>query len=503
MTNLQGFLLAFTSWELILYLAIGVFIGIYVGAIPGLSVTMAVSLLISFTFSWDTYPALAIMVGIWTGGVYGGSRSAVLLNIPGAPAAVATGFDGYPLAQKGEAGIAMGLSLTESVLGGFVGILILLVASPLISQLATKFAARDYLLLALMGLFLVGSLSKGSLVKSLITAFFGVAIGLVGMDSVTAQPRMAFGITSLLGGLNFVVVMIGLFGLSEAMVQLKTKVEPVKQDVQRIIPSMKLFIKMLPLAIKSSIIGTLIGAMPGTGGDIAALIAYDQAKRSVKNPSRPFGEGAYEGVVAPESANNACIGGAAIPMMTLGIPGDSVTAILIGALMIHGIRPGPMLMREQPEFFYILLGCLVLANIFLLIFGLTGIRLFCKIVEIPKAIIIPVIIVLSIIGSFSINNSIIDIYWMFFFGIIGYLFKRYDYPVSTLVLGVILGPIIDTNWRRAVDICHGNIGEFFMGFVTHPISLVLLLFIVFMALPFRVRSGIFSVFKKPFTKKKA
>jgi putative tricarboxylic transport membrane protein len=486
---------------MILYIAIGVFIGIYVGAIPGLSVTMAVSLLISFTFTWDTYPALAVMVGIWTGGVYGGSRSAILLNIPGAPAAVATGFDGYPLAQKGEAGIAMGLSTTESVLGGFVGILILILASPLIARLSTKFAARDYLLLALMGLFLVGSLSKGSLVKSLVTAFFGVVVGLIGMDSVTAQPRMTFGILNLLGGINFVVVMIGLFGLSEALVQLKTKAVPVKQDIKRIVPSMKIFLQNLPLALKSSLIGTLIGALPGTGGDIAALIAYDQAKRSVKHPNRPFGEGAYQGVIAPESANNACIGGAAIPMMTLGIPGDSVTAILLGAMMIHGIRPGPMLMQEQPEFFYILLGCMVLANVFLLVFGLTGIRIFCRIVEIPKHVIIPIIIMLSIIGSYSINNSVIDIYWMFFFGIIGYFFKMYDYPVSTLVLGVILGPIIDTNWRRAVDVSHGNLVEFLGGFFKSPISLVLFLFIVFMLLPAKVRSGAVGLLKKPFVRK--
>lgn len=499
---LSGFFVSWLDWRLILYIAAGVFVGIYVGAIPGLSVTMAVSLLISFTFSWDTYPALAVMIGIWTGGVYGGSRSAILLNIPGAPAAVATGFDGYPLAQHGEAGIAMGLSTTESVLGGFIGLIFLMLTSPLIAKLAIKFAARDYLLLAIMGLFLVGSLSKGSLVKSLFTAFFGVAIGLVGMDTVTTQPRMTFGIPSLLGGISFVVVMIGLFGLSEALVQLKTKSMPIKQDVRKIVPNFKLIIKNFPLALRCSIIGTLIGAMPGTGGDIAALIAYDHAKRSVKNPyPRPFGEGAYQGVIAPESANNACIGGAAIPMMTLGIPGDSVTAILIGALMIHGIRPGPLLMQEQPEFFWIVVGALFLANVFLLLLGLTGLRLFCKIVEIPKYIIIPVIIMLSIIGTYSINNSVIDIYWMFFFGIIGYFFKMYDYPVATLVLGVILGPIIDSNWRRAVDICHGNLLEFLGGFFTHPISLVLLLFIVFMALPAGVRSGAAQLVKKPFQRK--
>jgi putative tricarboxylic transport membrane protein len=287
LTNLEAFFLAFTNWEMILYIAIGVFVGIYVGAIPGLSVTMAVSLLISFTFSWDIYPALAVMIGIFCGGVYGGSRSAILLNIPGAPAAVATGFDGYPLAQKGEAGIAMGLTVIESVLGGFIGIMLLLAASPLIAKIALKFSARDFLLLGLMGLFLVGSLSRESLIKALVTAFLGVTVGLIGMDTVTAQPRMTFGILNLLGGIHFVVVMIGLFGLSEALVQLKTKVNPVKQDVKKIIPNLKIVLKNLPLAIRSSLIGTFIGALPGTGGDIAALIAYDNAKRTVKNPTPP------------------------------------------------------------------------------------------------------------------------------------------------------------------------------------------------------------------------
>ncbi|KKM09300.1 C4-dicarboxylate ABC transporter permease [Clostridiales bacterium PH28_bin88] len=468
--------------DLILYIAVGVFVGIYIGAIPGLSVTMAVSLLISFTYSWEILPALAVMVGIYTGGVYGGSRSAILLNIPGAPAAVATSFDGYPLARMGEAGRAMGLSTTESVIGEFLGILILALASPLVSDLAINFAPRDYFLLALMGLFLVGSLSHGSLLKALITAFLGVLIGLIGMDPETAQGRLTFGNYSLLGGISFVVVMIGLFGLSEGLYQLQQKLEPVKQKVDKIIPDLKLVLKNLPLTLRCSAIGTIIGALPGTGGDIAALMAYDHAKRTVKKPSRPFGEGAYEGIVAPESANNAAIGGAFIPMMTLGIPGDSVTAILIGALTIHGLRPGPMLMREQPEFFWVMVGSLVISNIFLYIFGLTGIRIFSKVVEIPKAIIIPIIIVLSIVGTYSINNNVTDIYWMIGFGILGYFMKMYDYPVATMVLGVILSPIIDANFRRAVAMEHGSIWGFVISLFTHPITLVLFLFIVIMVL---------------------
>lgn len=490
MTGIEGFLIPFTRLDLILYIAAGVFVGIYIGAIPGLSVTMAVSLLISFTFSWDTLPALAVMIGIWTGGVYGGSRSAILLNIPGAPAAVATGFDGFPLAKLGEAGIAMGLSTTESVIGEFFGIAVLAFASPIVSHLAINFAPRDYFLLAIMGLFLVGSLSQGSLLKALLTAAMGITVGLIGMDSVTGQPRLTFGRYGLLSGIHFVVVMIGLFGLSEGLFQVRQKVEPVKQKVDKIIPDLKLILKNLPLTLRCSLIGTLIGALPGTGGDIAALIAYDHAKRTVKNPSRPFGKGAYEGVIAPESANNAAIGGTMIPMMTLGIPGDSITAILIGALIVHGLRPGPLLMKEQPEFFWILVGCLVISNIFLYFFGMTGLKIFSKIVEIPKAIIIPIIIVLSIIGSYSINNNIYDIYWMIGFGILGYFMKMYDYPVAPMILGVILSSLIDTNLRRAISMEHNSLLGFFISLFTHPISLVLTLFIIVMSLS---KTGVFNM----------
>lgn len=499
--GLEGFLVPFMHLDLIWWIAIGTFVGLYVGAIPGLSVTMAVSLLISFTFSWDVLPALAIMVGIFTGGVYGGARSGILLNIPGAPAAVASGFDGYPLARMGLAGEAMGLSTTESVIGDFIGIFVLILFAPLIAQLALMFTPRDYFLLAFMGLFLVGSLSDGSMLRSLITAFFGILIGLIGMDPQTGQGRLNFDILYLLGGINFVIVMIGTFGISEALLQLKTKVEPVKQQITRVIPKWDVIKDNMFLTMRASTIGVIVGALPGTGGDIAALIAYDHAKRTIKNPyPKPFGQGAYQGLIAPECACNAAIGGSFIPMMTLGIPGDSVTAVLIGALIIHGIRPGPMLMREQPEFFWFIVGTLILANIFLYIFGMTGIRMFSKIVEIPKAIIIPIIVVLTMIGGYSIQNSITDIYWMILFGVMGYLMKRYKYPVAAMVLGVILSPIIDSNFRRGVAMEHGSLLSFFQGMVTHPIPLILLLIMLVTAF---ISSSYYEKFRKLLKKEPA
>ena len=473
--GLQGFLVPYMSMSLIWWIGVGTFVGLYVGAIPGLSVTMAVSLLISFTFTWDINPALAIMVGIYTGGVYGGARSGILLNIPGAPAAVASGFDGYPLAKMGLAGEAMGLSTTQSVIGNFFGIVILALFAPIIAQLALLFMPRDYFLLAFMGLFLVGSLSEGNMIKALVTAFIGILVGLVGMDPETGQGRMTFDSLMMLGGINFVIVMIGTFGISEALVQLQTKTVPVKQNITRITPKWDVIWDNMWLTLRASTIGVIIGALPGTGGDIAALMAYDHAKRTVKNPyPKPFGHGAYQGLIAPEAACNAAIGGAFVPMMTLGIPGDSVTAVLIGALIIHGLRPGPMLMREQPEFFWFVVGALLLANVFLYIFGMTGIRMFSKIVEIPKPIIIPIIVVLTFIGGYSIQNSIADIYWMIGFGVLGYFMKRYNYPVAPMVLGVILSPIIDSNFRRGVQMQHGSAIDFFNQMLQNRIPLILL-----------------------------
>ena len=475
------FLMAWLNPQLLMLTAAGTLAGIYVGAIPGLSVTMAVSILISFTFSWDINNALALMVGVYCGGVYGGSRTAILLNIPGAPAAIATAFDGFPLAQRGEAGRAIGVSTIISVIGGFIGIAVLALAAPRVAEFALKFAPRDYLLLAIMGLLLVGSLSGESMAKGVFAGALGVIIGLIGMDPLTAAGRFTFGTVSLLGGVHFVVAMIGFFGVSEALVQLhQIGKKPIKQDVTRIIPSWSVIAKYIPLSIRTSTIGVFIGALPGTGGDIAALLAYDHAKRSVKKPSRKFGEGAYEGLIAPESANNAAIGGAYIPMLTLGIPGDAVTAVFIGALFIHGLKPGPMLMIETPHLFWFTVGNLALANVFILIFGLTGIRIFAKMVELRKGILIPAIIVLSVVGTYAIKNSLIDVYWMIGFGIFGYFLKMYGFQVGPIILGVILGPLMDESYRQAIMASRGSFPAFLIDLVTNPLSLVLTLVVISM-----------------------
>lgn len=479
----EAFSFFFMSWvdpKLLLLTAAGTFAGIYIGAIPGLSVTMAVSILISFTFKWHVNDALALISGIFLGGVYGGSRSAILLNIPGAPSAIATGLDGYPLAKRGEAGAAIGLTTVVSVFGGFIGILALALAAPAVASLALKFAPRDYLMLAIWGILLVGSLSGGSLAKGIFAGALGVLIGSVGLDPMTAEPRFTFGSLQMTAGISYVAAMIGFFGIAEVLAQLhELKLKAVKQDVSKILPSWKLLRKYLPLATRTSAIGVVVGALPGAGGDIAALMAYDHAKRSVKNPSRPFGEGAYEGLVAPESANNAAVGGAYIPMLTLGIPGDAVTAVIIGAMYIHGLKPGPMLMIETPHLFWFQVGALTLANCFLLFFGLTGIKMFAKIVETPKAILLPLIVVLSSVGAYAIANNPADVYWMLAFGVVGYLLKMYGFQVGPVILGMILGPLMDKSYRQAMISAEGNIGQFAGEFFTSPLSFIILLALSF------------------------
>jgi putative tricarboxylic transport membrane protein len=479
MDILSALLIPILNPDLLALIALGTFAGIYVGAIPGLSVTMAVSILISFTFSWEVYPAIALMIGIYMGGVYGGSRTAILLNIPGAPAAIATALDGYPMAQKGLAGEAIGIVTVVSFLGGFVGIFSLAIFAPLLADFAISFQPRDYMLLAILGILLVGSLSEGSLVKGIFAGALGIGLGAVGMDPLTYSERFTFGTDALRAGVSFVAVMIGMFGISEGLMQLHTVNTPaVKQRISRIIPSWAQVRKHIPLGMQASSIGTVIGALPGTGGDIAALIAYDHATRVTKNPEVPFGKGAIEGLVAPESANNAAVGGAFIPILTLGIPGDAVTAIMIGALFIHGLNPGPMLMIDQPNMFWFIVSSLALANCFMLIFGLTGIKAFVKIVETPRAVLLPVILLLSIIGAFAVSNSLTDVYWMLGFGVFGYFLKLYGYPLAPVILGVILSRLLDDNWRRAIISDQESLWMLLKGILTSPLSCVLFVAVI-------------------------
>ena len=481
---MDGFQVALMPKNLLIAL-IGAFIGTIVGLLPGLGPINGVALLLPFAFALGLPPesALILLAAVYLGCEYGGRISAILINVPGDAAAIMSTLDGYPLAQKGKAGEAIGITTTVSFFGGMLGILVLATAAPIVSEFAVRVQPRDYMMLGVLGLLLVGSLSGESLIKGVFAGAFGIMIGTVGLDPLTVADRFTFGLPDLRSGISFVAVMIGMFGISEALVQLHdVHKEAVRQQISRIVPSWQTILKYLPLSLRCSAIGVIIGALPGTGGDIAALMAYDHAKRTVKNPEVPFGQGAIEGLVAPETANNAAVGGAYIPMMTLGIPGDSVTAIMIGALFIHGLNPVPMLMVDKPDMFWYIVGSLTLGTIFMLIFGLTGIRIFVKVVEMPRTVLLPIIVLLSIVGAFAVNNSLTDVYWMLSFGVLGYFMKLYGYELGPVILGVILSRLLDDNWRRAIISEQESLSALFLGIVKSPLSLVLFVSILFLLL---------------------
>jgi putative tricarboxylic transport membrane protein len=436
--------------EVLFPAALGTLMGVYIGAIPGLSGTMAVSLLVSLTYTWSETPAIALIMGVFVGVVYGGSRSAILLNIPGAPAAVATGFDGYPLAQKGKAAEAMGLACVQSFIGTILGILALAFLTPQISKISSLFRSVDYLLLGVLALLLVGSVSKGRMTKGLLGAALGLFLGCVGNTSQFSVNRFTFGVRYLDGGIGFIVAMIGLFGAGEALYQLSIDAPTVRQDIpKRIVPPFRTILKHLPLTLFSSVLGIFVGALPGAGGDMAALLGYDAAKRTVRRNEVPFGEGAVEGLIAPETANNAAIGGALIPMLTLGVPGDAITAVLLGALSMRGVSH-LSLQSARPDLYLLILAALVLSALFLLLFGLTGIRLFVRMLHIPKGLLMPVILMLCTVGAYAINANIYDVLLMVGFGLLGFVMKRFDYPVAPIVLGLILRSLLETNAIRVV-----------------------------------------------------
>ncbi len=466
-------------------LFLGSISGLLVGALPGLSVTMATAILVSVTFSWHVEHALAMIIGVYCSGVFAGSLSAILLNIPGAPAAVVTGFDGYPLAKMGQAGSAMGFARIGSFIGGLIGILFLAIFAPLLTKVALSFSPFEYVALVILGLISVSNMGKGSaFLKAMLTALIGFVISCVGLDPIYGIGRFTFGSEFLQSGLGLVPCLIGFFGMSEVFHQFKkmgqkSEVIQCNENIS-LFPDLKAVRKTLPLIFKSSLIGSWIGALPGEGGAIAALLAYDSAKRSTKNPSRPFGEGAYEGVVAPESSNNAAIGGALTTMLTLGVPGDAVTAVMIGAFMIHGMRPGPMMMEERPDLFWLIVVLLLLANIIFLFVGLFASKYFPRLVaSIKKEVLMPVVSALCVVGAYSLNSSVEDVLLMLVMGIIGYLFKCSNYPVAPLIIGMVLGPIGDSEFRRASMMA--DIG-FFTDLMHHPLALGLLAFALYQVL---------------------
>jgi putative tricarboxylic transport membrane protein len=490
--------------NIILLTALGSLSGVVIGALPGLSVTMATALLVSLTFSWPMEYALAMIIGVYSGGVFGGSISAVLLNIPGAPSAICTGFDGYPLAKQGKASMALGLARIGSFIGGLIGLFFLALFAPPISQIALSFGPFEYLGLITLGLITIGNLSEGSFVKAIIAGLIGLLLSTVGMDPVHGIPRFTFGIMELLSGVGLIPSLIGFFGLSEVIVQMRTPSHKYRiiEQLGKVIPKLKTFTKMIPVILRSSVIGAWIGALPGVGGTIASFLAYDNAKRTVKNPTQEFGKGAYEGVVAPEVANNAMIGGAMIPLLTLGIPGDAVTAIMMGAFIVHGLQPGPLLMVNSADLFWFIVILFIIANVMFLFIGLAVTKYFPKVLSVRPETLMPIVSVLCFVGAYAIRNSSFDIILMVLAGLLGYFFKLIKFPIGPVVIGLVLGGMADGELRRVSMISDGHILE---ALLDRPIAIVIFFFAILQVLEQfpavrnmrkRAQEKIFSLFSR-------
>lgn len=453
-----------------LLLILGTFIGIFFGSLPGLTSTMALAVFTPLTFGLSAGSSIFFLMAIYAASVFGGAITAIVINIPGTPAAIVTGLDGYPLSQKGEAGKAITVATISSVTGSLFGLIVLMILAPFLVQAVRHFGSQEYTAVTLLGLSMISYISSpGRMVNGLIGATIGLLIANVGQDPLTAFPRFSMGIPELAAGFNDIVIMIGAFGIGEILYVMSQSVE-VQYRAQRlkleVIQSFKLCFSYIRNILRSSVIGTFIGILPAAGGAIGSVVAYGVAKQVSKKPEE-FGEGSYEGIMAAEGANNASVGGALVPMMTLGIPGDPMTAVLIGALMLHGLTPGPLLFEQSPDVVSSVFIGLFLATIFMLIMGLLGAGVFSRVLTVSTHYLMPFILILSMIGAYVLRFSIFDVGAAFVFGIVTFFLRKVHVPPAPLILGLILGPKIEENFRRAIILGDGSVLPFF----TRPLSL--------------------------------
>ncbi len=461
----------------ILILMFSSVLGILFGALPGLTATLGVALLTTLTYGMPLSTALIALLGIYVGAIYGGSYASILINIPGTAAAAATSLDGYPLACKGEGGRALGLTTTASFLGTTVGIIALVLFAPLILELALQFTSYEFFLLALFGILISGTLTSSDLViKGWIAGFIGLALSTIGHDRLQFFPRFTFGFHELESGIEVVPVLIGAFGIPQIIRVLREKLTLTKpKKLKRILPEFRTIVRNLKHIVRSSMIGVGIGSVPGVGEDVAGWVSYGTAKNLSKKPEE-FGKGSYEGVVASETANNACIGGALIPLITLGIPGSPPAAMLLGALLLHGINPGPMIGIEKPGFILEVTAVFFLAAAAMWINGIFLSRQVVKVLMVPTSVFLPVVGLLCVIGSYALGLNIFNLYLMVIVGVVAYFLIEMEYPISPLVIGVILGPMADENLRRALMVSQGSFEPFFQ----RPVCIALMIIIVLM-----------------------
>lgn len=443
----------------LLALVVGSVVGVVFGAIPGLTFSMALALLLPFTFGMEATPAIALLMGVYVGGMTGGSVSAILIGIPGTPSAAATVFDGHPMAQKGEASIALGGAVIASVFGGLFSLAVMMLLLEQVAGFAIKFGPAEIFALVLFGLSTICGLAERSLLRGLIAGVLGLMLVIIGLDPIDGVARLTFGNVEMQQGVHLLVAMIGLFAVPQVISTFvehgRVQSKPMATDVRASLPSWRQMKQRIGLMTRCSAIGTAIGAIPGTGGPIAAFLAYDHARRFDKRPEA-YGKGELSGVLAPESANNAVTGGTMIPLLSLGIPGDPATAVILGGMVLHGLAPGPTLFQTHlPAIYAIYVGILI-AYIVTLVVQIWGIRVFVRVMNVPPHLMAVCIIVMCVLGSYAIRNSMFDVYLMATMGLIGYGLQRLRIPMAPVVLGLVLGGTLENQYRTALILNEGS-----------------------------------------------
>ncbi|MGL4642219.1 MAG: tripartite tricarboxylate transporter permease [Cetobacterium sp.] len=473
MELLNGFL-SILNITTIFLIAGGVFVGIIFGAIPGLSAFTALALFLPITFGMTPINGISFLIAIYVGGLSGGLISAILLGIPGTPSSIATCFDGFPMTKRGEGGKALGIAILFSFLGGIFGAVALIFLGPMIAEFALRFGPYEYFAVILFALTTVSGLSSGNILKGLISCLLGISFSFIGIDRLSSYTRYTFGINNLAAGLNLIPLLIGVFAVSQIIEESSRKSNGLEQPKIQAIKgfgiSFKEVLGQLKNFIPSSIIGLVIGILPGIGGNASNLMAYTYSKKRSKTPEK-FGTGFVDGLVTSETANNATIGGALIILLTLGIPGDNATSMILAGFQIHGLTPGPLLFETNGELLYALFAAFIFANVCMLILEKLGLPIFTKILKIPTAFLLPVVIAFCYIGAFSANNRVFDIAVMLIFGVIGFILKYLQFPLAPLVVGFILSPLLEENIRRSLMRTNGELGPILKS----PIAAVFLI----------------------------
>lgn len=471
----QGALALADPMILLLILA-GTVFGVIIGALPGLTSTMGVALLVPVTFGMSPAAGLALLGAIYCSSTYAGAISAILLNIPGTPANCCTLLDGYPMTKRGDSSLAIALATSASAVGGFMSIFALLFLAPPLAEFALKFGAQEYFLLAIFGVSVIASLSERNMLKGLWAGTLGLFLSVIGMHPITGEIRFTAGVAELYNGLSLVIALIGLYSIPEVIESLKSMSGKITQSSSvgsGVVREMLGVFKYKMLLVRATVIGIIVGIIPGAGSSIASFVAYDDAKRSSKTPEI-FGTGCSEGVIASETSNNAVVGGSLVPALTLGIPGNAVSAVLLGGLMVHGLKPGPALFTDNSLIVYTFIMSLFVSNLVFVPVGLFIARYCVKLIEIPASILSPLVIGLAVIGSYAINMSTVEVMIMLAVGLIGFLMKFFDVPREPLVLGLVLGSMAEGELARAMSIVHGSSFALLQSMFTSPLSLVII-----------------------------